>query len=995
MTKYKKYWKGLAELAEDPIVDKFKQNEFVEDIPVDNFLGDQNLSKTNTSRRDFLKFLGFSTAAATLAACETPVIKSIPYVIKPEEVTPGVANWYASTFYDGNDFANVLVKTREGRPIFIKSNDLPSSSSPNARVISSVLSLYDSNRQKEPTKNYNPISWSDADSEIKNKLSNASGQVVVLTNTIISPTTQSIINNFSDKYSAKHIQYDAISYQGILDANKESFGQRVLPSYKFEKADVIVSFGTDFLGSLFNKSFEKEYIANRQPKTGKMSRHFQIESNLSLSGANADVRIPVQAAEKLNLLQNLYDTLTGISSPNIKLKDIVPELLNAKGKSIVLCDTNDKSVQIVVNAINDLLENYGQTIDLTEPIFLKAGDDNAINQLIKDMNDGRVSALIINGVNPSYSLAKASEFNEALSKVDLKISTALSMDETASKCEYVCPDRHYLESWGDAKASFNKVSFIQPTIQPLFDSRQFQESLLVWAGNKVSYYDFLKDYWSSKLSWSSSLHNGITKLNDKKYSVTKFAAKVQSIKTKTTDLELSLYQSNSIGDGAQSNNPWLQELPDPITRACWDNYLTISASTARKYGFSNWNISNGALNGDVARLTVGNIVIDNVPVLIQPGQAIGTVGLALGYGRTSSGKVGDGVGLNAYPLIINNQYTVSDVKIEKMSGEHEFASVQLHHTMMGRDLIKETTLNEYLKNPKAGNEPLLYDTHKGKLAPDQIDLWQAHDHETGHFWNLGIDLTACTGCNSCVIACHAENNVPVVGKEEVRKSRDMHWLRIDRYYSSDMTKEIAEEQEIGSVSKYKAMEVPSENPDIAFQPVMCQHCNHAPCETVCPVAATTHSAEGLNHMTYNRCVGTRYCANNCPYKVRRFNWFDYADNDAFDYNMNDDLGKMVLNPDVTVRVRGVMEKCSMCIQGIQKIKLDAKKEGRKITNKEALDSCACSSSCPTGAMTFGDANDKEHSVTQMVDDDRTYQLLDHLNTKNSVFYQTKIRNRKA
>ena len=330
-----------------------------------------------------------------------------------------------------------------------------------------------------------------------------------------------------------------------------------------------------------------------------------------------------------------------------------------------------------------------------------------------------------------------------------------------------------------------------------------------------------------------------------------------------------------------------------------------------------------------------------------------------------------------------------------MEGEHEFASVQLHHTMMGRDLIKETTLNEYLKNPKSGNEPLLYDTYKGKLAPDQIDLWQAHDHETGHFWNLGIDLTSCTGCNSCVVACHAENNVPVVGKEEVRKSRDMHWLRIDRYYSSDMTKEIANEQEISAVSKYKAMEVPSENPDIAFQPVMCQHCNHAPCETVCPVAATTHSAEGLNHMTYNRCVGTRYCANNCPYKVRRFNWFNYAENDAFDYNMNDDLGKMVLNPDVTVRARGVMEKCSMCIQGIQKIKLDAKKDGRKITNEEALNVTACSSSCPTGAITFGDVNDKEHYVSQIVDDDRSYQLIDHLNTKNSVFYQTKIRNRKA
>ena len=996
MTKQKKYWKGLAELAEDPIMDKLRQNEFVEDIPVDDFLGDnKNLSETNTSRRDFLKFLGFSTAAATLAACEAPVIKSIPYVVKPEEITPGVANWYASTFYDGNDFANVLVKTREGRPIFIKGNDLPSSSSPNARVISSVLSLYDSNRLKGVMRNGDPVAWSDADTDIKNRLSNVEGDVVVLTNTIISPTTQEIINSFSDKYSAKHIQYDTISYQGMLDANKESFGYRVLPSYNFEKADVIVSFGTDFLGNLFNKSFEKEYIANRQPKTGKMSRHFQIESNLSLSGANADVRIPVRPSEMLNLLQNLYDTLLGNSSSNPKLKDIVSELLNSKGKSLVLCDHNDKSVQIMVNAINDLLENYGHTIDLTEPIFMKSGDDNAINQLISDMNDGKVSALIINGVNPSYSLAKAAEFNDALSNVDLKISTALSIDETASLCEYVCPDRHYLESWGDARASLNKVSFIQPTIQPLFDSRQFQDSLLVWTGNNSNYYDYLKNYWRSKISWSSSLHDGIVELNEKKYSPTKFSANVKSIKTETTNLELSLYQSNSIGDGSQSNNPWLQELPDPITRACWDNYLTISASTAREKGLSNWNISNGALNGDIVKLTIGDIVLENIPVLIQPGQALGTVGLALGYGRTASGKVGNGVGVNAYPLVLNNSYTSSNVKIEKVEGEHEFASVQLHHTMMGRDLIKETTLQEYLKNPKAGNEPLLYDTHKGKLAPDQIDLWQAHDHETGHFWNLGIDLTACTGCNSCVVACHAENNVPVVGKEEVRKSRDMHWLRIDRYYSSDMTKEIAEEQDIGSVSKYKAMEIPSENPDIAFQPIMCQHCNHAPCETVCPVAATTHSAEGLNHMTYNRCVGTRYCANNCPYKVRRFNWFNYADNDAFDYNMNDNLGKMVLNPDVTVRARGVMEKCSMCIQGIQKIKLDAKKEGRKITNKEALDSCACSSSCPTGAMTFGDANDKEHSVTQMVDDDRTYQLLDHLNTKNSVFYQTKIRNRKA
>ena len=523
MTKQKKYWKGLAELANDPVVDKLKENEFVEDIPVDDFLGDdKNLSETSTSRRDFLKFLGFSTAAATLAACETPVIKSIPYVIKPEEITPGVANWYASTFYDGNDFANVLVKTREGRPIFIKPNDL-TSATPNARVISSVLSLYDSNRLKGATKNGESVAWSDADADITERLSNVDGDVVVLTNSIISPTTQSIIDAFADKYSAKHVQYDAISYQGMLDANDESFGQRVLPTYHLDKADVLVSFGADFLGSWLNTSFEKEYIANRNPKSGKMSRHFQIETNMSLSGSNADVRIPVKPTEKLSLLQNVYDALKGNASANDKVKDIVSELSSAKGKSLVICDSNDKAVQIMVNAINDMLGNYGKTIDMGQPSLLKAGDDKAVAQLIKDMNDGKVGALIMSGVNPSYTLANADAFNAGLKKVSLTVSTALSMDETSANVEYVCPDRHYLESWGDANATPNQVAFTQPTIQPLFDSRQIQESLLVWSGDNTEYYTYLKNYWRSKVSWSSSLHDGLAELSAIPLSISSFS----------------------------------------------------------------------------------------------------------------------------------------------------------------------------------------------------------------------------------------------------------------------------------------------------------------------------------------------------------------------------------------------------------------------------------------------------------------------------------------
>ena len=385
-------------------------------------------------------------------------------------------------------------------------------------------------------------------------------------------------------------------------------------------------------------------------------------------------------------------------------------------------------------------------------------------------------------------------------------------------------------------------------------------------------------------------------------------------------------------------------------------------------------------------IKAANVILKNVPVMIQPGQAKNTIGLAVGYGRTKCGKAAKNVGVNAFPLLKSKT-----VSIEAAEGEHEFASIQLHHTMMGRDMVKETTLSDYIKDPSAGNDRTTYPTFKGDLPADKLSLYDEHDLKTGHFWNLSIDLTACTGCGECVISCQAENNIPVVGKQEMRKSRDMHWMRIDRYYSSEMTKEVAKKNNVSAISMYKEMEEPSENPEVVFQPVMCMHCNNAPCENVCPVAATTHSNEGLNQMTYNRCVGTRYCANNCPYKVRRFNWFQYSENDKFDFNMNDDYGKMVLNPDVVVRSRGVIEKCSMCIQKIQELKLTAKKEGRPILDEEAQTVCA--SSCSTNAIVFGDANNAESEVSKLKKDERAYDLLDHLNVNPSVFYQTKVRNK--
>ena len=983
MTKAKKYWKGLAELNNDPIVDKLKQNEFVEEIPVDKFLGDSDISSTSTSRRDFLKFLGFSTAAATLAACETPVNKAIPYIIKPEEVTPGVANYYATTMYDGHDYASILVKTREGRPIKIDSNK----SATNARIQASVLSLYDSGRLKNPMKDGVDTDWSTADAEIiakLNEIKNNGGKIAILSSTIISPSTTQLIADFSAAYgNVRHVQMDAVSYSGILDANEASFGVRALPTYNFDKAAVIVSFGADFLGNWLNADYAKQYVTARNPKNGKMAKHYQVESALSLTGSNADDRTQIKPSEQAGLLSNLYSALNG-GTADSRIAKMANDLANSAGKSIVVCNSNNADVQTLVNAINNKLGNYENTLSLSNPSYLKQGNDAEVAALVAEMNAGNIAALITYNVNPSYTLQNADGYNAGLKKVELTIATSLYNNESAAKMMYACPDTHYLESWGDANPSNGVYTIMQPTISPLFKGRQFQENLMSWMG-KSDYHTYLQNTYSS-IDWNKSVHDGYFTQNQAAATVSSFTATVPSFDLAKADgIEFEMTEKISMGDGSQSNNPWLQELPDPLSRACWDNYIAMSAATARDLGITNWNVSNGALNGNMVNITVNGTTLNNVPVMIQPGQAVGTIAMAVGYGRTAAGKCGDGIGFNAFAL--GNGIAT----LEVVGDEYEFAATQLHHTMMGREIVKETTLEDFIKDPYAGNHQVTYATHNGDKPASEVSLWDEFDHSTGHFWNMSIDLTSCIGCSACVISCHAENNVPVVGKEEVRKSRDMHWLRIDRYFSSEMTKELSAEEKISAITMYSEMEEPSGNPETVFQPVMCQHCNHAPCETVCPVAATSHGAEGQNHMAYNRCVGTRYCANNCPYKVRRFNWFQYSDNDKFDFNMNDDYGKMVLNPDVVVLSRGVIEKCSMCIQQIQSIKLDAKKAGRTVRDEDAQ--TACSSACSTNAIVFGDVNDDTHQIQALKKDTRSYALLEHLNTDPSVFYQTKIRNK--
>ncbi|OIQ21755.1 MAG: quinol:cytochrome C oxidoreductase [Flavobacterium sp. MedPE-SWcel] len=1017
MASNKKYWQSVEELKEDSsIVETLRNNEFVEEIPTNEFLGDKEaLSSSSTSRRDFLKYVGFSTAAVSLAACEGPVIKSIPYVVQPEEIVPGVADYYATTIADGFDFANILVKTREGRPIKVENNNLPGSKiKPNARVYASVLSLYDSMRLKEPMVSGKPASWEAVDAQVKRGLANAAssgGQVVLLTNTMASPSTDKLIAEFGAQYpNFKHVVYDAVSASDALDAFEMVYGERALADYDFSKADVIVSVGADILGDWQGGGSDSGYAEGRIPKNGKMSKHIQMEANMSLSGANADVRVPMTVTEQKHALVALYNAVTGdsVSVPAVTNKAAVAkaakELKAAGSKAVLVSGLDDVNAQLLVLAINNALQS--KAFNPVNARLVRKGDAKAVAQLVNDMKSGSIDTLVMSGVNPVYTLPNSADFVEGLKKVKLSVSFSMKEDETASLTTVAAAAPHYLESWGDVSMAKGYYSITQPTIRPLFKTRQLQDSLLTWSGNSQSYYDYLKDSYATEggdKSWNQIVHDGVAVTegmfeavaNDTDFSGA--ASKLAKAKAVAGKLELVLYTKTGMGDGQQANNPWLQEFPDPLTRASWDNYLTISKADADALGLENYNVANGGLNGSTVTMDVNGKKVENVPVIIQPGQAKGTVGLSLGYGRKAAMKEEMKVGVNAY-AVYNNFNSVQSVSLAKAEGDHEFACVQLHNTLMGRgDIIKETTLNEF--NNKDAAEwniiPVVSLDHK-EVPASSVDLWETFDRTTGHHFNLSIDLNACTGCGACVIACHAENNVPVVGKSEVRRSRDMHWLRIDRYYSSDDTfaGDVETKENISglmdSIDTFDAMEDPAENPQVAFQPVFCQHCNHAPCETVCPVAATSHGRQGQNQMAYNRCVGTRYCANNCPYKVRRFNWFLYNKNDEFDYHMNDDLGRMVLNPDVNVRSRGVMEKCSLCIQMTQATILNAKREGRPVNKDEFY--TACTEACGSGAMVFGDVNNEEDTVVQLKEDDRMYHLLEHVGTKPNVFYQVKVRN---
>ena len=1017
MKETKKYWKGLEQLKNSAEFQEKANKEFPEYLPIAD--GEE------PSRRDFLKLMGFGIAAVSLAACETPVKKAIPYVKKPVAVDPTLPNYYASTYVSGSDYCSVVVKTREGRPIKLEGNKLSSFSGggTSSQVEASVLSLYDQERLQNPTIDGKKATWEELDAAVTKELTAVNGRLTIVTNSISSPATQSSIDTLVSKYGAKHVSYDQVSFSGLLSAYETAFGSRMLPLHDFSKAKTIVSFGADFLGAYPNHTGNNKQFASTRKLDSKkkdMSRLYAFESNLSLTGANADYRTPIKASQEGLYVANLYNAIAkklGGTSVNVAkvgddavLMKAANDLVKSRNNSIVVCGSNDVNVQLMVIAINNLLRAYGTTIDTNRAVNLRKGNDASFEQFVKGLNSGSVVGVIFYNCNPVYDHPLGGQIAAGLGKAKFALSTAGKTDETSSLVKYQAPDNHYLESWNDFEPVTGSYSLSQPAIKNIFDTRQAQASFLAWSGDNTPIYDYIRASWetnvfskANELSfdafWDKCLHDGVYEVE---VPTTEAAANVdvsaagtsiaKTYKADNTGLELVLYENNSVGNGAQANNPWLQEMPDPITKATWDNYLTVSPKQAEEWGIKIGDMSTQKVN------FTANGITEEIPVLPQPGQAYGTVGLAIGYGRTRGGKVADGIGINAYQFATVANGTVnfavtSGVSAEPTGTDYKIAQTQTHHTYMGREtVIQETVLSKYQKDAQAGRSFPQIATSEGMKKPYAVSLWKGHEYPN-HHWGMMIDLNSCTGCGSCTISCQTENNIPVVGKEEVLNRREMHWIRIDRYYSSD-----AEEGDLAGMEKAAA------NPEVTFQPMMCQQCNNAPCETVCPVAATTHSSEGLNQMTYNRCIGTRYCANNCPYKVRRFNWFKYHDNKQFATNtaMNNDLGKMVLNPDVTVRARGVMEKCTFCVQRIQSGKLEAKRDGRRPKDGEVT--AACASSCPSEALVFGDMKDPNSRISQMLQikqneksvearEPRAYHVLEELRVMPNIWYLTKVRNK--
>jgi anaerobic selenocysteine-containing dehydrogenase/Fe-S-cluster-containing dehydrogenase component len=1019
-----RHWVGLEELDakywDNPTTLEKRGQEFSEK-PVEFIDQLDRSTKGEMARRDFLTIMGASMAMASFSCARRPVHKIIPYVIQPEQIMPGIPLYYASTSKDCPHGCGVLIKTREGRPIKLEGNpDHPVNQGKLcAQGQASILSLYDTDRLKSPRFSGQEISWQEADSAIVSKLKGK--RVRVLSGEMKSESTSKLIKEFLSGFTGgEHVQYEPLALDEISEAQTLSYGTAVTPHYRFDQAEVVLSLGSDFLGTdsqaIGNSgAWSKNRKLNAKTAAhAKMSKIYCFESAFTITGANSDERYPVRPGDELKIalavayellisgkkssLANdsmLAATLSGYKPETVaaeiglrdgadSIKKVAEELWQNRGRSIVIGGSTHSrtadalSLQLAVNLLNSVLENEGATVDGTLNASTPAPGLSGISKLIHEMSAGSVDALIIYRSNPSYT-SPNSGFDAAVKKVPLVVVISDREDETAKLAHYVLPDHHYLENWGDLTPRKGVYSLQQPAISPIHSTRAFEDTLIAWAkggaggsslAKAADWHGYLQNCWKEtvfkevgamggfEMFWEGALRSGVVDLkaarmqSGAKPSARSFKSASLSTLPKyrsgSNDLQLALYSNVAMWDGRHANNPWLQELPDPISSATWDNYLAVAPATAEKLAIK---------NDDVVQVKVGDATVE-LPVYVQPGLHPSVAAIAIGYGRRSVGSVGDGAGADVYRFtnaqngrVVFSGQSVSVAKTQKF---YKLATTQWHTVSENRPIVNDITLAEFRKNPASSAEV------DPELRTETPSLWPVHEYK-GYRWGMAIDLNSCTGCGACMIGCQAENNIPVVGRDQVRVSRVMHWIRIDRYYSGT-----------------------PESPDVIFQPMLCQHCENAPCETVCPVLATVHDDEGLNVQVYNRCVGTRYCQNNCPYKVRRFNFFDH-------WKSYKDTMNLAWNPDVTVRTRGIMEKCTFCLQRITLAKDSAKDRGEKLKDGEFK--TACQQTCPTDAIVFGDMNNPDSQVSKFKADERAFRVLETLNTKPSISYMSKVRNK--
>ncbi|HEY3400132.1 MAG TPA: TAT-variant-translocated molybdopterin oxidoreductase [Geothrix sp.] len=974
------FWRTLDERLETPEAQQAAHDEFLPGaVPIsyDDVHGLPVQAQSGFSRRDFLGLVTASAALAATVACDRKGQGTVvPYTKRPVEVVPGVANYYASAHQEGRRVYPVLVKTREGRPIHLTGNDehpgVKGKTSP--RTMADVLRLYDPDRLRSPKSEGRIVGWSEAESRLYAALKGTKTDgrpVLLISGAVVSPSRKALLADLKAALpTLDHLAYEPAAGDAAEEAAKASFGQAMDLQPRLAKAKVILSLGADFLNG-DDPEAQAAWGAQRRLKSAHdpINRLWVLEGPLTLTGTNADQRVPVApsrlGAVAFALAKELTakgvalpagSDLSGISAgapaeiPSATWTSLVKDLKAAGRQAVVLCGAQmPAEAHQAAHLLNAMLNSEALVATPAEPLATVKDLDTAV----QGMAAGRYAAAIFWDVNPAYTFPKAAAWKDAVAKVPVRVWIGQVEDETAAQCQVLLPENHWLESWGDFSTPSAAV-LQQPTVGTLYDTRQGEDILLgslkaLGATVPDGYHAYLQARWKKELppgtTFEQALHDGLVKV-EAKAAVPPFkgasvapAAK-RAVESKTEGLELVLFPGFATHDGRHANNSWLQETPDPISKMTWDNPVAVSVQDAKALGIQEGDLVSLSLNGTTLKL----------PAVIQPGQARGVLALALGYGRTTGG-VAKGVGIDAFPFLglePGSANVRQGVRLAKAGGRKELSRTQSHHRMEGRDIVRSLTMDEFEHHPQGHHHmPELVSLYEDQKFPD-------------HKWGMVIDLAACTGCSACVVACQSENNVPVVGPEQVARGREMHWIRIDRYYEGEL-----------------------ENPKVVHQPMLCQHCDNAPCENVCPVNATNHSPDGLNQMAYNRCVGTRYCANNCPYKVRRFNFLEYTA-----YKTEPET--LVNNPEVTVRPRGVMEKCSFCVQRINDVKIRAKGDGRAILDGEVT--TACMAGCPSDAIVFGDLKDPKSKVAQLVAASRAYRVLEEVGAKPAITYLADLKN---